>query len=58
MLWFMGSQRVRHSRLMGSAVVAHGLDAPRHVESSGPEIDHVSPALASEFLTTGPPGKS
>ena len=35
-----------------------GLVAERHVESSRPGIESVSPALAGRFSTTGPPGKS
>ena len=43
---------------MGSVVVVHtGLVALRHVESSGPGIEPVSPALAGRFLSTAPPQK-
>ena len=35
-----------------------GLVALLHVESSGPGIKPVFPALAGGFLTTGPPGKA
>ena len=34
-----------------------GLVAPRHVGSSRPGLEPVSPALAGGFLTTAPPGK-
>ena len=35
-----------------------GLVDPKHVKSSRPGIEPVSPALVGRFLTTGPPGKS
>ena len=35
-----------------------GFPALRHVESSGPGIEPMSPALAGGFLSTGPTGKS
>ena len=38
-----------------SVVVATSLVAPWHVGSSGTSDQSVSPALAGEFLTTGPP---
>ena len=41
----------------GSAVVAHGLAALRHMESSGIRDGAMSPALAGGFFTTEPPGK-
>ena len=46
--------------LAGSADVALGLSclAARGILDSRPEIKPVSPALAGEFLTTGPSGKS
>ena len=39
-------------------VLAHRLSCPVACEIPGPGIEPVSPALAGEFLTTGPPGKS
>ena len=45
--------------VVGSLVEKHtGLVAPCHVEFPGPGNDLMSPALASGFLTTEPPGKS
>ena len=44
--------------MQASVVVAFGLSGPATVESSGPGIEPVSPALAGEFLTTCPPEKS
>ena len=46
--------------LAGSADVVPGLSClgARGILDSSPEIKPVSPALAGEFLTTGPPGKS
>ena len=41
----------------GSAVVAHGLAALRHMGSSGIRDGAMSPALAGGFFTTEPPGK-
>ena len=35
-----------------------GFVAPRHVGSSGPEIELGSPALAGRFFTTEPSGKT
>ena len=35
-----------------------GLITPRHVGSSRPGLEPISPALAGRFLTTAPPGKS
>ena len=35
-----------------------GLIPPWHVESSGPGVEPMSPALAGRFLSTMPPGKS
>ena len=45
---------------MGSVVVAYSLSCPVACRSlvPGPGIEPVSSALAGEFLTTGPPGKS
>ena len=40
----------------GSVVGALGLSCPQHVGSSQTRDKSVSPALASGFLTTGPPG--
>ena len=43
----------------GSIVGAHGLSYPHGMWNlPGPGIELMSLALASEFLTTGPPGKS
>ena len=45
--------------VVASLVEKHtGLVAPCHVEFRGPGNDLTSPALASGFLTTEPPGKS
>ena len=43
---------------MGSVIVAQGLVAPWHVESSQLGIKPMFPALAGIFLTSGPPGES
>lgn len=40
---------------VGSVIVVHGLGGSWHVGSSDQDQTHV-PALADEFLTTGPPG--
>lgn len=48
--------RPLQSRHTGS-VVGAGLVAPWYVGLPGPGIEPASPALAGEFLITGPPGK-
>ena len=61
-LWVGGYSLVAVCGLLtvvGSLVEKHmGLVAPCHVEFPGPGNDLMSPALASGFLTTEPPGKS
>ena len=44
----------------GSVVLVHGLSCPAAcmILLPRPGIEHVSPALAGRFLTSGPPGKS
>ena len=42
----------------GSAVVAHALSCPSACGIFPDQEPNWSPALAGEFLTTGPPGKS
>ena len=51
------SLQLRH---LGPKVAVHRLSCPWHMVSIGPQpgIEHASPALEDEFLTTGPPGKS
>ena len=47
------------SRTYGLEELRHvGSVSPRHVDLSRPGVEPVSPALASGFLSTGPPGKS
>ena len=50
-----GVQALDH---MGSVVLAHGLSCPMACGILLTGIEHMSPALASRFLTIGPPGKS
>ena len=46
------------SRLVGSVVVAHGLSCSTACGIlPGPGIEPMSPALAGEFLISGPTGK-
>ena len=51
-LWLSGS------RAQAQQLWCTGLVVPRHVVSSRPGIEPMSPALAGGFLTTVPPGKS
>ena len=57
-----GHQRWQHAALecSGSEVVVQESSCPEACEilAPGPGMEPMSPALASEFLTTEPPGKS
>ena len=50
----------RRVNSMGSVVAVHRLSCPKAcgILVPRPGIEPMSPALAGEFLTTGPPGKS
>ena len=45
--------------MQASVVTVHRLSCPMTcgISVSGPGVEPMSPALASGFLTTGPPGK-
>ena len=59
LLQHVGSARAACGRQnMGSTLVAHTLSSSRHVESSGQEIEPVSPPLAGRLLSTVAQGKS
>ena len=49
---------VSAARIVCSVVVVYGLSPPRMWNLPRPEIEPMSSALAGEFFTTGPPGKS